>query len=174
MGLFKKKPDPINDRSRKLEAQIAALESQIKQLNAKAHRERPQPRARSTALPQGQQLSAPSLAQPSTPLRREPIFESLDHKNMTNLSESENTPGHFNDLGIRKYDLIAAWRRFRNHFHGPATPNPKLVSYLAAGTIKGLRPLRYEKRVARNRFIALSILLLLLILGVLTMFLKQR
>ena len=34
--------------------------------------------------------------------------------------------------------------------------NPKLINYLAAGSIQGLRPLRYEKRVARNRFFALA------------------
>jgi hypothetical protein len=48
---------------------------------------------------------------------------------------------------------------------GPSTTNPKLVSYLAAGGIQGLRPLRYEKRVARNRFIVFVAVLLLLLLG---------
>ena len=75
---------------------------------------------------------------------------------------------------MRKYDLAAAWRRIRNHLAGPPTPNSKLVNYLAAGTIRGLRPLRYEKRVARNRFVFFSILLLLVIWGVLAMFMKQR
>src|SRR5205085_2066261 len=50
----------------------------------------------------------------------------------------------------------AAWRRLVGYFRGPATHNPKLVSYLAAGSIRGLRPLRYEKRVARNRFLLMS------------------
>ena len=40
---------------------------------------------------------------------------------------------------------------------GSPAVNPKLVSYLAAGSIKGLRPLRYEKRIARNRFIFLTV-----------------
>ena len=73
---------------------------------------------------------------------------------------------------MRKYDLPALLRRIRDHFRGPSTTNPKLVSYLAAGGIQGLRPLRYEKRVARNRFIFFVIILFLLLLGTLLVFLK--
>ena len=68
------------------------------------------------------------------------------------------------------YDLLALLRRFRNQFRGPSTTNPKLVSYLAAGGLQGLRPLRYEKRVARNRFIALVIVLFLTLLGIILVF----
>ena len=53
----------------------------------------------------------------------------------------------------------------RDIFRGPSTNNPKLVSYLAAGGIQGMRPLRREKRIARNRTIALAIMLLLILLG---------
>jgi hypothetical protein len=67
---------------------------------------------------------------------------------------------------VRKYDLPALWNRIRNHFRGPTTNNPRLVNYLAAGGVQGLRPLRYEKRVARNRVIGLAFFLLLLMLGI--------
>jgi hypothetical protein len=50
-------------------------------------------------------------------------------------------------------------RRFREHFRGPAASNPKLIGYLAAGSVKGLSPLRYERRVTRNRLVALTLLL---------------
>ena len=56
--------------------------------------------------------------------------------------------------------------RIRNHFRGPSTTNPKLVNYLAAGGIQGLRPLRYEKRVARNRFIVLAVIICVVLLGI--------
>jgi hypothetical protein len=36
---------------------------------------------------------------------------------------------------------------------------------LAAGNIQGLRPLRYEKRVARNRFVALTMVLVIVLFG---------
>jgi predicted nucleic acid-binding Zn ribbon protein len=48
------------------------------------------------------------------------------------------------------------------------------VSYLAAGGIQGLRPLRYEKRVARNRFIAFVAVLVLLLLGTFLVFIKGK
>jgi hypothetical protein len=62
----------------------------------------------------------------------------------------------------------------QNHLRGTPTANPKLVSYLAAGSIKGLRPLRYEKRIARNRFIFLSIFFALILWGVLIAIFKSR
>ena len=88
--------------------------------------------------------------------------------------EAGTTPEHYNELGVRKYDLLALLRRFRGHFRGPSTTNPKLVSYLAAGGIQGLRPLRYEKRVARNRFIALALFLLLALWGILYIFWSKK
>ena len=78
------------------------------------------------------------------------------------------------ELGVRKYDLPALMRRLRNHFRGPSTTNPKLVSYLAAGGIQGLRPLRYEKRVARNRFIALVAILFVILLGLIAVFFRHK
>ena len=46
--------------------------------------------------------------------------------------------------------------------------------YLAAGGIQGLRPMRYEKRVARNRFIALVVILFLTLLGIIAVFVRHR
>jgi hypothetical protein len=103
----------------------------------------------------------------------EPIFEEVDRGQLKPGMEAASTPEHYNELGVRKYDLPALLRRIRNHFRGPSTTNPKLVSYLAAGGIQGLRPLRYERRVARNRFMVLVIVLLLALLGVITMFVKH-
>ncbi len=48
------------------------------------------------------------------------------------------------------------------------------MTFLAAGSIQGLRPLRYEKRIARNRFILLSVILLAILWGVLAVFLKNN
>jgi hypothetical protein len=61
----------------------------------------------------------------------------------------------------------------QKHVYGPSANNPKLVNYLAAGSIQGLRPLRYEKRVARNRVIALTIIFLCVILGILAILQKH-
>jgi cell division protein FtsB len=175
MGFFKKKADPISDRSKALKAEIAALEAQITELSAKARQAPPPPRLRSTAQPHGPgDLPAASLVPLPAPSAPEPVFEAVNQQKIANALEAETTPEHYNDLGVRKYDLSAAWRRFQNHFRGPAAQNPRLINYLAAGSLKGLRPLRYEKRVARNRFIALFVILVLFLLGVLSVFVRNH
>jgi hypothetical protein len=98
----------------------------------------------------------------------------VDQDQLKVRPETTTTPEHYNELGLRKYDLVALVRRMRNHFRGPAATNPRLINYLAAGSIQGLRPLRYEKRVARNRFIFLALFLLLVLLGVISMFVRNR
>lgn len=167
MGLFKKKSDPITERARALNAEIAALESKIKNLDSQLQQNRdPKPGGlRSTALPDGRTIVRPQEPQNAAqlPAHAEPIFEEVDQKRLD--AGEASTPEHFNELGVRKYDLPATLRRLRNHFTGPSTSNPKLVKYIAAGGIQGLRPLRYEKRVARNRFISLVVVILIILLG---------
>ncbi|MEW6304199.1 MAG: hypothetical protein AB1705_12050 [Verrucomicrobiota bacterium] len=164
MGLFKKKADPLSERAKQLNAQIASLESEIKQLT---HRLGPSaaegPRLRSTVTP-GASIAAPASQSPPP----EPIFEDIDSRRIQVAPEAETTAAHYNELGVRKYDLVALFKRWRNHFQGPAANNPKLINYLAAGSIQGLKPLRYEKRVARNRFFALFVVLLIVLLGLFT------
>jgi hypothetical protein len=176
MAWFKKKPDPISDRARALNSEIAKLESQIQQLDAQVQRDHSQPRLRSTALPYGSSVNhaAPAPAPPPEPVVHEPIFEEVGQNLLKARGEAPTTPEHYNELGMRKYDLPALVRRLREHFRGPSTSNPKLVSYLAAGGIQGLRPLRYEKRVARNRFIFFVIFLFLVLLGTAMFYIKSR
>jgi hypothetical protein len=184
MAWFKKKPDPISDRARALNEEIAALEAQIQQLDSKRKESPPPAKLRSTAIPHGetvQRLPEPETrpvrrspgeggnSKPETPQPHEPIFEEVDQDRLKARGEVA-TPDHYNDLGVRKYDLPALLRRIRNHFRGPSTNNPKLVHYLAAGGVQGLRPLRYEKRVARNRFILFVAFLFFALLGILLVF----
>ena len=192
MGLFKKKPDPISERAASLNDQIASLEAQIKKLSeteaqaaatsftppaakppvtkslaaAPAAHPSSQPRLRSTARPRG--LSVPAAA-----ATREPIFEEVDQERIQQAPE-DAAPAPAPELGTRKFDLATLWQRVRNNFRGPETSNPKLVSYLAAGSIQGLRPLRYEKRVARNRFIVLVAVLALVLWGIIAIFMRSR
>jgi hypothetical protein len=174
MSWFRKKPDPITDRSRALSNEIAELEAQIKSLDNKLQQKNSQPRLRSTALPQSA-ISQRSTAQTQAPVStREPVFEEIDSARLQRQGDSSATASHFNQLGVRKYDLPALFQRIRNHFRGPGTNNPKLVSYLAAGGIQGLRPLRYEKRVARNRFIVFVIFLFIMLLGLVAAFFRRQ
>ena len=169
--MAQKKTDPISDKARALAAEIAALESQIKQLDNELSRA-PAPKFRSTATPHG--ATIPRAAEkPAPPPAAEPVFEEIKVKPMQARDDSE-TPDYYNELGVRKYDLPALWHRLRNHFRGPTTSNPRLVNYLAAGGVQGLRPLRYEKRVARNRVIVLAGFLFLISLGIVLLWLKHR
>jgi hypothetical protein len=179
MAWLKKRPDPITDRARALNDEIAALEAEIQRLDTQLQRNQGHPRLRSTALPHGSTLNYlpadPAAAgAPNTAGLSEPIFEDVDQDRLKERAESTTTPEHYNELGVRKYDLPALVGRFRTHLRGPAATNPKLVSYLAAGGIHGLRPMRYEKRVARNRFIFFAVILFLALLGTLLVFLQRQ
>jgi hypothetical protein len=162
MGLFNKKNDPISEKARALESEIQKLEAEIRKLNESASK--PAPKFRSSAMPRGR-----------TPISQPAPLPEVDEVDQTQLKAPAETAAgeHYNDLGVRKYDLVAAWKRLKNHFRGPAASNPKLVNYLAAGSIQGLRPLRYEKRVARNRFIVLVVVLLALLWGIFTVFVRR-
>ena len=187
MAWLKKKTDPISDRARALTAEIAALEEQIKRLDSHLQQNPSAPRLRSTALPRGalaRGTDAESCSSHARPEGRfskpdangpaEPIFEKVDQSRLNARGDTVNTPEHYNELGVRKYDLPALLQRVKNHLRGPTTTNPKLVNYLAAGGVQGLRPLRYEKRVARNRVIVLAFILFVMGLGIVLAFVKHH
>jgi hypothetical protein len=169
--MAQKKPDPISDKARALEAEIQKLESEIKKLDTQISRTSV-PKFRSTATPSGATIPhAPEKIVPPKPA--EPVFEEVKGTPLQPRDESD-APDYYNELGVRKYDLPALWQRIRNHFRGPTTSNPRLVNYLAAGGVQGLKPLRYEKRVARNRVLVLAAVFFLLMLGTLLLWLKHR
>jgi hypothetical protein len=163
MPLFKKKADPITDRARVLSAEIAALESQIRKLDTQLQG-RP---AKAAELPPSGEAEAGAGVTSSAAAVHEPIFEQVDQNRLQARGETAVAPEHFNELGVRKYDLPALMHRIRNHFRGPSASNPKLINYLAAGGIQGLRPLRYEKRIARNRFVFFTCALFAVLFGIL-------
>jgi len=182
MGLFKKKPDPISERAKVLNDQIAAIEAEIQKLAEQ--KETPPPAAShtpvsalSSTLTQTQSPRLRSTARPRGPnvpaTTQEPVFEEVGQDRIKSGSEPA-TPANHHELGVRKDDLASAWERLKNHFRGPAASNPKLVHYLSAGSIQGLRPLRYEKRVARNRFIALAVGLVLLLWALIALFVSRN
>src|SRR5882762_911013 len=153
MGLFKKKSDPISERAKTLNQQIAALQAQIERLSdvepeaegPPAPQEKPvaapappvrppappsspQPRLRSTAFPQKHQAAHPTHGAGPNPFS-EPVFEEVGQNPVKQPLEPANA-AHYSELGVRKYDLASFWRRWKNNFRGPATSNPKLVNYL--------------------------------------------
>jgi hypothetical protein len=176
MGFFKNKADPISERSRQLTARIAELESRIERLSHQAVPEDPR-RLRSTAYPPGVSSAArphhgSANGSSNGAANGDPVFEQVDQKQLKEVPESLPTAGRDDENGS-KFDLFKWMERVKKHFRGPPAANPKLVNYLAAGNIQGLRPLRYEKRVARNRFVALTMVLVIVLFG-LFCFLARR
>jgi len=173
MAFPKKKPDPISDKAQALNAEIAALEAEIKKLDLQVAR-KSVPKFRSTSTPQGETISR-AVEKPAPvppPMLGEPVFEVV---NGARLARAEaEAPELFNELGVRKYDLPALFGRLRNHLRGPTTSNPRLVEYLVAGGVHGLRPLRYEKRVARNRFIWLVVVVAVVLFGLFYVFVPKH
>ncbi|HUE37367.1 MAG TPA: hypothetical protein VMO20_08250 [Candidatus Acidoferrum sp.] len=164
-------PDPISERERLLNQQISTLQAEIKKLDSQIQRT-PAPKLRSTAIPHGSTVSRKTEQPPlPKPPANEPVFEEI--KPIKPRADAEPSD-RFNELGVRKYDLPALWQRLRDQFRRPTTSNPRLVNYLAAGGVHGLRPLRYEKRVARNRFILLAGFLFFILLGILLTYLRNR
>jgi hypothetical protein len=162
--------DPISDRARALNAQIAALESEIKKLDTQLQ-QTTTPRLRSTALPHGATITRTREPAPPPQPVSEPVFEEVKP---VRVDDEKATPDQFNELGVRKYDLPAFLNRLRRQFSRPAASDSRLVTYLAAGGVRGLRPLRYEKRVARRRFIVLVVLFLVILVGILYTFLRNH
>ena len=152
----------------------ASLSSNLKSQISNAAAPASQPRLRSTALPRsaGAASNPFNSAAPAAAAGHESVVDVADQGPIQQDPESAE-PEHFNDLGVRKYNLHAAWTRFKNNFRGPMASNPKLVNYLAAGSIQGLRPLRYEKRVARNRFLVFVAFLVLALWGLIWMFVRH-
>ena len=167
MAIFKRRADPLSERARALTSEIAALEAQIRQLDTELHQSQTQPRLRSTARPLHSAAAASALA-------REPVFERVDHGRVKSHAAQQIAPAHFDELGVRKFEFAGAWRRLKNNFQGPPANNPKLVNYLAAGSIQGLRPMRYEKRVARNRVLLLAAILFVALWGIWAFLFRHR
>ncbi len=159
MALFRKKSDPLSERASALEAEIAALQAQIKQAESGQSLWPGTPRLHSTALPGGVKVESVPVT------TAEPVFEDVDQKRLKASAPPVTPAAPHPELGPRRRDFPAALQNLKRRFGLTPSSNPKLVKLLDSGQIQGLRPLRYERRVARNRFIFLFLLLLAVLFG---------
>lgn len=158
MGLFRKKSDPLARRAESLNRRIAELEAEISRLN---HTLTPAP------PPKG------PIRTPPAPASSEPVFEKMPPR-PSDPARGGPQGQEAVQLGLRRPLWSQWWRRMKRQFVDPPPANEKLVSYLAAGGIQGLRPLRYERRVARNRMIFICVVVGLLLWGLLVVFWHTR
>ncbi len=177
MPWWKRKPDPWTTRERELKDRIATLEREIRQLEELL-------RAGGSTGPGTESMPATSPSESSVPgrpsasaCRRPPVAATELHDVRTARPRLElpSAPPRdlYNEYGVRRYDLPAFWRQLRDKFRGPMPPNPELVRLLAAGGAPELRSLRVERRIARNRFLALVTGLILILLGILWALLRS-
>lgn len=137
----------MTQREKALSADLVRLEQEIQRLSREKPKPAPIPKPAEPTTASGKGFAAPLPA------------------SSARAASGAPTTGHFNDRGVRKFDFVALWKSIRNHLSGPTGNNPAMVRMLAAGSLHGLRPLRRERRVARNRFIFLFLTLLAILWG---------
>ncbi|MFA6543436.1 MAG: hypothetical protein WCS99_03370 [Limisphaerales bacterium] len=168
MSLFRKKSDPLSERARAIESEIAALQEQIKQAESGQPLWPGTPKLRAATMPGG---TKPQVT-PAAPVA--PIFENVDQQRLKASAAPAPPAGPHPELGPRPHDLASSVQRIKRRFGLAPSINPKLVQLLGSGQIQGLRPLRYERRVARNRFIFLFLVFLAVLFGLLKAILGGR
>ena len=82
-------------------------------------------------------------------------------------------PSLYNDQGLRKFDLAGWWLRKQHPEPPPATKNEQLVTLIATGRHHGHTALRRDTRLARNRFILLTLVLLAVLWSILSLLIPQ-
>jgi hypothetical protein len=171
MGLFRKRTDPLALRSQSLNRRIAELEAEIARLHQNAPAPPSPDRPASTApFPPAAEAGRGSRPHPSP---NEPVFVPMPTR--PGDPQGSDLPGRGADrMGLKRPLWSQWWGRAKRHFIDPPPANEKLVNYLAAGGIQGLRPLRYERRIARNRIIFICVVLGLLLWGLLVVFWQTR
>ena len=159
MGWFGGKSNVMKSRTRELNSQIERLEQQI------ANLEHVSTSRNATEIR--------TTLEETTPLPKDPIL--LSDANPADLFPPEpDYPGLYNEQGVRKFDLHGLWLRLKKTDTTPEpTPNEKLVTYLAAGRNHGYTALRKETRVARNRFILLTLVLITVLWSILSLLIPQ-
>ena len=90
------------------------------------------------------------------------------------IEPERDCPGFFNDQGLRKFDLAGWWLRMK-HLEPLSAPtkNEQLVTLIATGRHHGHTALRRDTRLARNRFILLTLVLLAVLWSILSLLIPQ-
>jgi hypothetical protein len=141
VGWFTKPKDPIDARQAELDREIAEIQKRIADLST-------QP------LPPARPVARGPVADPG-PVRPMPA----PRPGEAAISDAPHVPpGRFN--------LVEAWHRFVERLAGRPRSASGLVTLMAAGSVHGLRPLRYERKIARRRFLLSLGFLLLVLYGI--------
>ena len=151
MGWFTKPKDPMASRQEALEREIAQLQRRIADLSTQPlPPPRPASRQPAPVVP-----ASPHATSQAVPSRNTPTPAPRPSAGIPTGLESGAPPD--------RYNLVEAWGRLKSRLGARPRQPSGLVNLMAAGSVHGLRPLRYERKIARRRFIlSLSFLLLVL------------
>lgn len=152
MKWFAKYQDPLAAKSRALDKQIASLEKEIRQLSHSLENVRNSPAEPEPEFHHHQ--SAP----------RPPRRESPPRDEVSSTTDKSAATAELSHLYHAARSRLQA---LRGRFGHPDPNRTKLVNYLAAGSFEGMRPLRYERRIARNRILFLTLCFLLVFFTIL-------
>jgi vacuolar-type H+-ATPase subunit I/STV1 len=153
MAIFRKKNnDPISERLKQLNAEIANIDARIKEL--KEFKSKP------TSLSQTKQTN--TLEEHLTIIDEKPEIKPKE--------EVQLTPEHFNEFGVKKFDLLGKLTKQTQ----PQDLDEKkiLTRKLIASSLQGPPTLRRERRIKRNRLILYTIIIALFLYGFIALLLK--
>ena len=161
MGWFTRQTNPMTSRTQELSCEIEKLKEQIVILQDASHSKNP-------ALIR-------TTIEKTTRVSSDPILRNDE----VSLKDSENRPKRddprlYNEQGVRKFDLHGLWLKIKQCEPLPEpNQNEKLITYLATGRNHGYTALRKETRVARNRFILLTLILVGVLWSILSLLIPQ-
>jgi hypothetical protein len=159
MGWFTKPKDPMSARQAELDREIQAIQRRISDLSA-----RPLPEARPKPPTPASVRSAPSL--PPAPASWQNFESSSARPTPAPAPVSVSGPRTGPTVPADRFNLVEVWQRWMQRLGGHPRRPSGLVHLMAAGSVHGLRPLRYERKIARRRFLLSLGLLLLLLYGI--------
>lgn len=161
MGWFRRKTNPATYRVEELNEEIRELQQKISSLKKDSNS------IYFGSFHQNYKNPNTSAKEKFTEVKASP---ENNHRNFSEL----NHPKLYNDQGVRKFDLHGWWQRIKKKEGLPEpNPNEKLVTYLATGRSHGYTALRKETRIARNRFILLTIVLIGVLWSILSLLVPQ-
>lgn len=162
MAWFGKRQNAFDRRMREIDKELEDLNAQVRQLQRAPGKGSPFKPASTTypsnrPSPPEAPTPADAPAAPPPPVRSTVNFGTPRQRELWSPPAPENEEVHHSS-GRQTW-----WQSLFRPRHQPL--DPKLVSYLSTGSFKTVRPLRYERRMARYRFVFCIVLLVSAILG---------
>lgn len=176
----KRTQDELDRLSSELQRQIAELEQRRRALEAALMAQNTEPEQRMSYGPT--QPSASTHANPSAgtvlPRRaaaqpKPDIALRFNPGRVPAAPAEQHNPEIISEVGVRRFDLVSLINRLTATLRKETSQNNRLVKYLASGSVEGLPVLRYEKRIARNRFIFTTLILAVVVLGIILALRRQ-